>query len=170
MAWSGLFTTAARTRARRLSALPTAGRDPCLSDTRKGWDKAGIEPAVGSDGDALAETINALFEAEVVNYATLEWVDRFTNRRLCADREHHSGGSRGRPSRDSGSCRYGRVTNPNQSTIIEGLWRTVISGWASLNARKTGSQAKVGIGRWITFHNHRGPGTARHGLRQHHRN
>jgi putative transposase len=60
--------------------------------------EAGIEPSVGSVGDsydnALAETINGLFKAEViqrrgpwrsvmaVEYATLERVDWFGNRRL----------------------------------------------------------------------------------------
>ncbi len=59
---------------------------------------AGIDPSVGSVGDAydnaLAETINGLFKAEVnrrrgpwkgleaVEYATLEWVDWFNNKRL----------------------------------------------------------------------------------------
>ena len=59
---------------------------------------AGIEPSVGSVGDsydnARAETINGLFKAEVIHrrgpwrsfeaveYATLEWVDWFNNRRL----------------------------------------------------------------------------------------
>ncbi len=59
---------------------------------------AGIEPSVGNDGDsydnALTETIDGLFKAEVIHrrgpwrnfeageYATLEWVDRFNNRRL----------------------------------------------------------------------------------------
>jgi transposase InsO family protein len=59
---------------------------------------AGIEPSVGSVGDsydnALAETINGLYKAEVmhrrgpwrsfdaVEFATLEWVDWFNNRRL----------------------------------------------------------------------------------------
>jgi len=61
---------------------------------------AGIESSVGSVGDsydnALAETINGLFKTEVirhpqrgpwktvdeVEYATLEWVDWFNNRRL----------------------------------------------------------------------------------------
>jgi putative transposase len=62
--------------------------------------KAGIEPSVGSVGDsydnALGETINGLYKAEVihrrgpwrsfkaVDYATLEWVDWFNNRRLLA--------------------------------------------------------------------------------------
>ena len=59
---------------------------------------AGIEPSVASVGDsydnALAETINGLYKAEVIHrrgpwrsfeaveFATLEWVDWFNNRRL----------------------------------------------------------------------------------------
>jgi putative transposase len=59
---------------------------------------AGIEPSVGSVGDsydnALAETINGLYKAEVIHrrgpwrsfeaveFATLEWVDWFNNCRL----------------------------------------------------------------------------------------
>lgn len=60
--------------------------------------EAGIEPSVGSVGDsydnALAETINGLYKAEVIHrrgpwrsfdaveYATLGWVDWFNTRRL----------------------------------------------------------------------------------------
>ncbi len=60
--------------------------------------EAGIEPSAGSVGDsydnALAETINGLCKAEVIHrrgpwrnfeaveFATLEWVDWFNNRRL----------------------------------------------------------------------------------------
>ena len=60
--------------------------------------EAGIEPSVGSVGDsydnALAETINGLYKAEVIHrrrpwksfeaveLATLEWVDWFNNRRI----------------------------------------------------------------------------------------
>ncbi len=60
--------------------------------------EAGIEPSVGTAGDsydnALAETIIGLFKTEVIHrrgpwrsmeaveYATLEWVDWFNNRRL----------------------------------------------------------------------------------------
>ncbi len=60
--------------------------------------EAGVEPSVGSVGDsydnALAETINGLYKAELiwrrgpwrsfeaVEFATLEWVDWFNNRRL----------------------------------------------------------------------------------------
>jgi putative transposase len=59
---------------------------------------AGIEPSVGSVGDsydnALAETINGLYKAELiwrrgpwrsieqVEFATLEWVAWFNNKRL----------------------------------------------------------------------------------------
>ena len=60
--------------------------------------EAGLEPSDGSVGDcydnALAETINGLYKAEViwrqgpwrsleaVEYAALEWVDWYNNRRL----------------------------------------------------------------------------------------
>ena len=60
--------------------------------------EAGVEPSVGSVGDsydnALAETINGPYKAEVIHrrgpwrsfeaveFATLEWVDWFNNRRL----------------------------------------------------------------------------------------
>ncbi len=62
--------------------------------------EAGIEPSVGSVGDsydnALAETVIGLYKTEVierrgpwrsleaVEFATLEWVDWFNNRRLLA--------------------------------------------------------------------------------------
>jgi putative transposase len=76
--------------------------------------EAGIEPSVGSVGDsydnALAETINGLYKAEVIHrrgpwrtfeaveYATLEWVDWFNNRRLLEPIGHIPPP---RPSRDS---------------------------------------------------------------------
>ena len=60
--------------------------------------EAGVEPSVGSVGDsydnALAETINGLYKAEVIHrraswrtreeveWATLNWIDWFNNRRL----------------------------------------------------------------------------------------
>ena len=68
------------------------------SNTPSAWREAGVEPSVGSVGDsydnALAETINGLYKAEVIHrrgpwrnfeaveFATLEWVDWFNNRRL----------------------------------------------------------------------------------------
>jgi len=68
-----------------------------LSNEEAGVE-AGIEPSVGSVGDsydnALAETINGLYKAEVIHrrgpwrsieaveFATLEWVDWSNHRRL----------------------------------------------------------------------------------------
>jgi putative transposase len=82
------------------STAVTAVHNMSPSDTRERLAKAGIEPSVGSVGDsydnALGETINGLYKAEVihrrgpwrsfkaVDYATLEWVDWFNNRRLLA--------------------------------------------------------------------------------------
>jgi transposase InsO family protein len=84
---------------------------------------AGIEPSVGSVGDsydnALAETINGLYKAELIHrrapwrsfeaveFATLEWVDWFNNRRLMgpignippAEAEHRYYASLDRPAR-----------------------------------------------------------------------
>ena len=60
--------------------------------------EVGLEPSVGSVGvscdNALAKTVNGLYKAEVIHrrgpwrsmeaveFATLEWVDWFNNRRL----------------------------------------------------------------------------------------
>jgi len=68
--------------------------------------EAGVEPSVGSVGDsydnALAETINGLYKAEViwrrgpwrsleqVEFATLEWVDWFSTIEGCWNRSEIS--------------------------------------------------------------------------------
>ena len=73
-------------------------RNICRSNTLNGWQKPKLlRPSVASGGsydNALAETINGLFKAELIHrrgpwgsfeaveYATLEWVDWFNNRRL----------------------------------------------------------------------------------------
>jgi putative transposase len=89
--------------------------------------EAGIEPSVGSVGDsydnALAETINGLYKAEVIHrrgpwrsldaveFATLEWVDWFEQQAaLRAHRQHPAGGSRGRRLCRARPTGYGRVT------------------------------------------------------------
>jgi hypothetical protein len=87
---------AARSRVRASFLIPTAGRNTIRYTERLG--EVGIEPSVGSVGDshdnALAETINGLFKAEIIHrrepwrnfetveHAALEWVDWFNNRRL----------------------------------------------------------------------------------------
>ena len=66
--------------------------------------EAGVEPSVGSVGDsydnALAETINGLYKAEVIHrcgpwrnreaveWATLDWVEWYNNRRLLSSIGH----------------------------------------------------------------------------------
>ncbi|MFY9655689.1 MAG: integrase core domain-containing protein [Methylocystis sp.] len=80
-----------------------ASKIGCTAQTLSNWVRqaerdAGVEPSVGSVGDsydnALAETVNGLYKAEViwrrgpwrsleqVEFDTLEWVDWFNNRRL----------------------------------------------------------------------------------------
>src|SRR4051794_29049567 len=96
MPWSRLSTIGARFAGAASSITATA-----VSSTSRYTERlaeAGIEPSVGSVGDsydnALAETINGLYKAEVIHrrgpwrsceaveFATLEWVDWFNNRRL----------------------------------------------------------------------------------------
>ena len=96
-----------------LFTIRTAPLMVCKQTTAGQWDGqylsiryterlalAGIEPSVGSVGDsydnALAETINGLYKAEVIHrlgpwktmaaveWETLKWVDWFNNRRLLA--------------------------------------------------------------------------------------
>ena len=47
--------------------------------------------------------------------------------------------------------------------FIERLWRSLKYECVYLHAWETGSQARVGIGRWITFYNHQRPHTAHGG-------
>ena len=98
--------------------------------------EAGLVPSVGSVGDsydnALAETINGLYKAEVicrrgpwrsleaVEYATLEWVDWFNNRRLLgADRQRAAGRSRSRLLREPGGARQHSPPDSNETASEE---------------------------------------------------
>ena len=47
--------------------------------------------------------------------------------------------------------------------FVERLWRSLKYECVYLHALETGSQAMVGIGRWITFYNHQRPNTAHGG-------
>ncbi len=98
--------------------------------------EAGLVPSVGSVGDsydnALAETINGLYKAEViwrrgpwrsfeaVEFATLEWVDWFNNRRLLeSDRQRAAGRSRSRLLRKPGGARQNSRLTSNQTASEE---------------------------------------------------
>ena len=80
--------------------------------------EAGIEPSVGSVGDshdnALAETLNGLYQAEVIHrqswknreaveLATLTWVDWFNHRRLFEPLGH-------KPPAEAEAAYYAQVT------------------------------------------------------------
>ena len=83
--------------------VSVASKLGCSAETLRRWVRqaerdAGISASVGSVGDgydnAMAETINGLYKAEVIHrrgpwrgleaveYATPEWIDWFNNRRL----------------------------------------------------------------------------------------
>ena len=96
--WSRRCTTAGPSRAAASSTTATAASQYVSIRYTERLAEAGIEPSVGSVGDsydnALAETVIGLFKTEVirrrgpwrsleaVEFATLEWVDWFNNRRL----------------------------------------------------------------------------------------
>ena len=98
MHWNRPFMTGGPFIVAGSSTTAIAGRNTSLSSTPSALPEAGIEPSVGSVGDsfdnALAETVNGLYKAEVIHrrgpwrsfeaveFATLEWVDWFNQRRL----------------------------------------------------------------------------------------
>ncbi len=97
MRWSKRCTPAAPSARTGSSIIATAGCSTCRSAIPNRLAEAEIEPSVGSVGDsydnALAETINGLYKAEVIHrhswksreameLATLAWVDWFNHRRL----------------------------------------------------------------------------------------
>ena len=47
--------------------------------------------------------------------------------------------------------------------FIERLWRSLKYKYVNLHAWENGSQARTGIGTWITFYNHQQPHAARGG-------
>ena len=54
-------------------------------------------------------------------------------------------------------------TNGRNAVDIVRLWRSLKYECVYLHAWETGSQAKAGIGRWITFYNHQRPHAAHGG-------
>ena len=98
MLWNRRFMIAGRPIEAASSIIAIGARNTSSIKYTERLAEAGIEPSVGSVGDsydnALAETINGLYKAEVIHrrgpwrsfeaveYATLEWVDWFNHRRL----------------------------------------------------------------------------------------
>lgn len=90
-------TIARRVKGAALSIIPTAGLNTCPFTTPSGWERPASNlrlAALATAMTMLAETINGLFKSEVIHcrgpwrsveaveYAVLEWVDWFNNRRL----------------------------------------------------------------------------------------
>jgi len=82
-----------------LASRPTAGLSKAAKGKSAAYSTVARNPSASYD-NALAETINGLFKAEVirkqgpwrsveaVEFATLEWVDWFNNRRLFGSLGH----------------------------------------------------------------------------------
>ena len=96
--WNRLSTIGGRPIAAGSCTIAIEAANTSAFDTPSAWPRPVSSPSVGSVGDsydnALAETINGLYKAEVIHrrgpwrsfeaveFATLEWVDWFNNRRL----------------------------------------------------------------------------------------
>ena len=65
------------------------------------------------------------------------------------------------------ACKHLPVTDGKarylDNIFIERLWRSLKYECVYLHAWETGSQAKAGVGRWITFYNHQRPHAAHGG-------
>lgn len=107
--------------------VPCAGAEYVSIRYTERLGEAGSESSVGSVGDsydnALAETINGLYKAELIHrsepwrsfeaveFATPTWVDWLNNRRLLgAHRQHSAGRSRRTLLRDAGRASHRGVT------------------------------------------------------------
>lgn len=113
-------------------------------------DEAGIAPSVDSLGDsydkALAETISGVFKAEIIHrrgpwrsfetveYATLEWVDWFSNRRLLEPIGNiPPAEAEATLLRHAGGARHGGVTQTKQPPAIPVRFPDIGFGRFALN-------------------------------------
>ena len=93
--------------------------------------------------EALNEAIHKFGPPEIMNtdqgsqFTSFDWADRLKRAKT-------------RISMD-GKARY------LDNIFIERLWRSLKYECVYLHAWETGSQAKAGVGRWITFYNHQRP-------------
>lgn len=100
-------------------------------------------------GEALNEAIHRFGPPEIMNtdqgsqFTSFAWTDRLkrVGTRISMD--------------GKGRCL--------DNIFIERLWRSLKYECVYLHAWETGSQARAGIGRWITFYNHHRPHTAHGG-------
>jgi putative transposase len=99
--------------------------------------------------EALNEAIHKFGPPEIMNtdqgsqFTSFDWTDRLKRAKTKISMD--------------GKARY------LDNIFIERLWRSLKYECVYLHAWETGSQARVGIGRWITFYNHQRPHTAHGG-------
>jgi putative transposase len=99
--------------------------------------------------EALNEAIHKFGPPEIMNtdqgsqFTSFDWTDRLKRAKTKISID--------------GKARY------LDNIFIERLWRSLKYECVYLHAWETGSQAKVGVGRWITFYNHQRPHAAHGG-------
>lgn len=96
--------------------------------------------------EALNEAIHNFGPPEIMNtdqgsqFTSFDWADRLKRAKTEISMD--------------GKARY------LDNIFIERLWRSLKYECAYLHAWETGSQARAGVGRWITFYNHQRPHAA----------
>ena len=99
--------------------------------------------------EALNEAIHKFGPPEIMNtdqgsqFTSFDWTDRLKRAKIKISMD--------------GKARY------LDNIFIERLWRSLKYECVYLHAWETGSQAKAGVGRWITFYNHLRPHAAHGG-------
>jgi|GEM_PF-2704864 len=99
--------------------------------------------------EALNEAIHKFGPPEIMNtdqgsqFTSFDWTDRLKRAKTKISMD--------------GKARY------LDNIFIERLWRSLKYESLYLHAWETGSQAKAGVGRWITFYNHQRPHAAHGG-------
>jgi putative transposase len=99
--------------------------------------------------NALNEAIHKFGSPEIMNtdqgsqFTSFDWTDRLKRAKIKISMD--------------GKARY------LDNIFIERLWRSMKYECVYLHAWETGSQARAGIGRWMTFYNHQRPHTAHGG-------
>ena len=103
----------------------------------------------------VAPLVRAALRRQGSQFTSFDWTDRLKRAKTKISMD--------------GKARY--LDNPRAFLRTDGshaldmsrLWRSLKYECVYLHARETGSQAKAGIGHWITFYNHQRPHAAHGG-------
>ena len=105
--------------------------------------------------EALNEAVRKFGPPEIMNteqgsqFTSFDWTDRLKRARTKISMDGKA--------RCSDNPRAFLRTNGSHALDTSRLWRSLRYECVCLHAWETGSQAKAGVGRWITFYNHRRP-------------